>query len=169
MWCIQRYFKYIYKKCIILLLLKYVVVSICLHSRDKYLYRLKLLLMGFWGAKSIISWSCATYMSHFIFKKILTTLHSMWELSSLNRYWTHTSCVGRQSLNLWTSSEIPKSNFSLWKSTEPKTYSIFVFLYYIIFQQTVLNISYLTCFLRKNTKNYNSIPYTHDNMYWDVS
>lgn len=169
MWCIQRYFKYIYKKCIILLLLKYVVVSICLHSQDKHLYRLKLLLDGLLGCQECCFLILCYLHESFYLKKILATPHSMWELSSLNRCWTHTSFVGRQSLNPWTSIEVPKSNFSLWKSTKPKTYSICVFLYYIIFQQTVLNISYLTCFLRKNTKNCNSIPYTHDNMYWDVS
>ena len=36
-------------------------------------------------------------------------LQSMWELSSLTRDWTRTPCVGRQSLNHWTTREVPIS------------------------------------------------------------
>ena len=31
----------------------------------------------------------------------------MWDLSSLTRDQTHTLCIGRQSLNHWTSREVP--------------------------------------------------------------
>ena len=31
----------------------------------------------------------------------------MWDLSSPTRDWTHTPCIGRQSLNHWTAREVP--------------------------------------------------------------
>ena len=33
-------------------------------------------------------------------------LRGMWDLSSLTRDWTHATCVGRQSLNHWTTREV---------------------------------------------------------------
>ena len=33
----------------------------------------------------------------------------MWDLSFLTRYWTHTPCIGRQSLNHWTTREVAAS------------------------------------------------------------
>ena len=34
-------------------------------------------------------------------------LRGMWDVSSLTMNWTHTPCIGRQSLNSWTSREVP--------------------------------------------------------------
>ena len=35
----------------------------------------------------------------------------MWKLSSQTRNWTHTSCIGRQSLNHWMAREEPRAHF----------------------------------------------------------
>ena len=35
----------------------------------------------------------------------------MWDLSCPARDQTHVACIGKQSLNLWTSGEDPKSDF----------------------------------------------------------
>ena len=40
-------------------------------------------------------------------------LRGMWGLSSLTRYWTCTPCIGRHSLNHWTSRGVPRP--TLWK------------------------------------------------------
>ena len=40
----------------------------------------------------------------------------MWDLSSLTRYWTHTPCVGRWSLNHGTAREVPLCLFLIYIS-----------------------------------------------------
>ena len=40
-------------------------------------------------------------------KKYLATPHSMWDLISPIRDWTHILCVGRQSFNHWTTGKVP--------------------------------------------------------------
>ena len=40
--------------------------------------------------------------------------YSMCDLSSLSRDWTHTLCIGRWSLNYWTTKEVPASLSKHW-------------------------------------------------------
>ena len=49
----------------------------------------------------------------------LAVPHVMWDLSSSTRDWTLAPCNGRQSLNHWTTKEIPHCHFTdTWKGTE---------------------------------------------------
>ena len=47
---------------------------------------------------------CVYLFNCFLF---LATPCGMWDLSSLTRLQTHIPCVGRQSLNHWTTREVP--------------------------------------------------------------
>ena len=53
---------------------------------------------------------------------LLAVSCSLWDLSALTRDWTHTPCVERQSINHWTTREVPKIQFfihSLFLLLEP--------------------------------------------------
>ena len=46
------------------------------------------------------------FVKNIAFNVLVFWLQGMWKFSSLTRDWTHSSCIGRQSLNHWTSMEV---------------------------------------------------------------
>ena len=47
----------------------------------------------------------------FLFSVLVSWLQGVWDLSCPTRDGTHTLCIGRLSLNHWTTRETPHSNF----------------------------------------------------------
>ena len=77
---------------------------------------------GLWACVS--SSTLHSFLSFFFFKSLLNLLQycfcfmfwffwprGMWDLSSPNRDWTRTPCIGRWSLNHWTAREVPLHSF----------------------------------------------------------
>ena len=68
------------------------------------LYHVVVLGLIFWGAIILFR----------LFFLIFGGTWSMWDLSSPTRGWTHDPCIGRWSLNHWTTREVPGIFFFLW-------------------------------------------------------
>ena len=59
----------------------------------------------------------------FLFYVLVFWPQGMWDLSSPTRDWTHTSCIGRQTLNHWATREVHKREDSWWVGATCKALS----------------------------------------------
>ena len=67
--------------------------------------------MTFPSGNKLLDWNIWPPIYFILFFSFLTALRGMWDLSSLTRNQTHAPCVGRWSLNQWTTREAPPSPF----------------------------------------------------------
>ena len=67
--------------------------------------------MTFPSGNKLLDWNIWPPIYFILFFSFLTALRGMWDLSSLTRNQTCVPCVGRWSLNQWTTREVPPSPF----------------------------------------------------------
>ena len=87
----------------------YIYVCVCVYTK---------------GFKKILYW---IFTVLFLFYFLVFWLQGMWDLSSLTRDWIRTPCIGRWSLNHWSTREVPIEGFFiriwpiwLWRVKNPK-------------------------------------------------
>ena len=67
--------------------------------------------MTFPSGNKLLDWNIWPPIYFILFFNFLTALRGMWYLSSLTRNQTCAPCIGRWSLNQWTTREVPPSPF----------------------------------------------------------